>query len=74
MPESEFEVQDSVTAKGKGVGIVIAKEYRSGNQAPAYGVARVVGGMLPTWWYRVTGGGFNPVQWYSESTLDGAVL
>lgn len=57
--QGRFDVGDEVTAPGKGVGIIKNKKIADG--------PRLVGSI--EYIYQIQGGGFDPDEWYSESTL-----
>lgn len=67
---SRFEINDQVTARGKGIGIVVMKDYRMPPAGPRLAGLMMDGEAgLRRWFYRVRGGGFDPYEWYAESTL-----
>jgi len=57
--EGRFQIGDNVRSKGTGTGTITNK---AGSEK-----ARLVG--KEAWIYKVRGGGFNPDDWYSESSL-----
>lgn len=57
--EGRFQIGDLVRSKGTGTGTVVNKTQSE--------KARMVG--QDAWIYKVKGGGFNPDEWYSESSL-----